>query len=305
MPLDQGHLRIDIIDAKEIHAADRGGTSDPYVVITLDGEKVHKTETKKKTLTPVWNETCECTVPSRFGAEMVLEVFDWDQFGKNDSLGKATIDLTALEPFASSHLSVPLITTKYGQKGIVNIALLFTPQIVAKSRKSTSTFSTAGRAVTQVGAAPINVGKGVVGGVGAAGKGVVGGVGAVGKGVKGVFGGRKKSVSEATFAAAPANGATDASGVPVPAIPAIIEPNAASAPAAGLGGYNVANDSQTFPKADAASYGALEGTLRITGLSGKDITDSDGDQVKPYVVITAGEKEFKTKHLGKTNAPEW
>ncbi|KIM32474.1 hypothetical protein M408DRAFT_327029 [Serendipita vermifera MAFF 305830] len=293
---NQGHLRIDILDAKDLHAADRSGTSDPYVVISLDGEKIHKTDTKKKTLTPVWNETCECTIPSRVGAEMTLEVFDWDQIGSNESLGKTKIDVAALEPFTSSRITVPLTTSKHGQKGTVNLALLFTPQIVVRSRKSTSTFSTAGRAVTQVGAAPVMVGKGVIGGVGVAGKGVVGGVGAVGKGVKGVFGSRKKSVSEGPLVA---TGATDASGVPVPAVPAIVEP----VPVAP--GYSVANDSQTFPKTDEASNGTLEGIMRISGLSGREMADSDGDQVRPYVVATVGGKEVKTKHLSKTNAPEW
>ena len=234
---------------------------------------------------------------------MTLEVFDWDQFGANESLGKAKIDLEALEPFTPSRISVPLLTSKHGQKGTVNLSLLFTPQIVAKSRKSTSTFSTAGRAVTQVGAAPLNVGKGVVGGVGAAGKGVVGGVGAVGKGVKGVFGGRKKSVGEASLP--PASGAANASGVPVPAIPAIIEPTGAAAAAPGIEGYSAANESQTFPQAEVASGSGLEGTLRVTGLCGRAMVDSDGDQIKPYVVVTVGGKEVKTKHLNKTNAPEW
>jgi hypothetical protein len=298
--IDQGHLRLDIIDGKNILGADRSGTSDPYVVVSLDGEKIFKTDTKKKTLTPVWNEALECTIPSRVGADLTLEVFDWNQIGTDECIGKGKIDLSLLEPFASSQISVPLVTSKHGQKGSVTVALLFTPQIVTKSRKSTSTFSTAGRAVAQVGAAPISVGKGVFGGVGAASKGVIGGVGNVGKGVKGVFGGgRKKSVSEA-FVEVPAAGATSASGVPVPVInepPPILVPQS---------GYNINSDSQTFPRADnTTSGGALEGTLRIAGLYGRDMADPDGDQVRPYVVITVGGKEVKTKHLGKTNAPEW
>jgi hypothetical protein len=30
-----------------------------------------------------------------------------------------------------------------------------------------------------------------------------------------------------------------------------------------------------------------------------------GQDVKPYAVVRVGEKEFKTKHAGKTVAPEW
>jgi hypothetical protein len=40
------------------------GKSDPYVVFTLDGEKVYKSQTKKKTLHPEWKETFSVTIVS-------------------------------------------------------------------------------------------------------------------------------------------------------------------------------------------------------------------------------------------------
>jgi hypothetical protein len=46
------------------------------------------------------------------------------------------------------------------------------------------------------------------------------------------------------------------------------------------------------------------GTLRVTVISGQDISD-DGDQVKAYVTVRIGDKEQKTKHAGKTTSPEW
>jgi C2 domain len=50
------------------------GTSDPYVQIILNGDKVHKTDVKKKTLTPVWNEDFTVTVHSRVGSDFTIEV---------------------------------------------------------------------------------------------------------------------------------------------------------------------------------------------------------------------------------------
>ena len=50
------------------------GTSDPYVLVTLNGEKVYKTETKKKSLTPVWNENFTVTLYSRVGADFTIGV---------------------------------------------------------------------------------------------------------------------------------------------------------------------------------------------------------------------------------------
>ena len=309
--IDQGRLHVDIIEGRDVYAADRSGTSDPYVVLTLNGDKVHKTETKKKTLSPRWNESAECVVHSRVGAEMVLEVFDWNQLEQHTSLSKAHIDLEELEPFTQSEVTVPLVTPKHGQKGSVTLKMLFTPEIITKSRKNTSTFSTATfgtatRGATQLGGAPLAV---VTGGVGLAGKGVIDGVGNVGKGVKGIFAGKKTGSGDADrWLTAMTGGATNASGVPVvqePPSTHIVEPVATSS-VPPVTGYNLGNESQTFPRTPPTNEGpSKEGTLRVVVLSGKDVADSDGDQVRPYVVATLGGKEFKTKHLGKTNTPEW
>lgn len=40
------------------------GKSDPYVVFTLNNQKVFKSQTKKKTLTPEWNESFAVQVVS-------------------------------------------------------------------------------------------------------------------------------------------------------------------------------------------------------------------------------------------------
>ena len=79
-PLDQGILQVQLLDGGEIHGADRGGMlppsrtpsipahvidsgkSDPFVVFTLDGQRVFKSQTKKKTIHPEWNETFAVTV---------------------------------------------------------------------------------------------------------------------------------------------------------------------------------------------------------------------------------------------------
>ena len=45
------------------------------------------------------------------------------------------------------------------------------------------------------------------------------------------------------------------------------------------------------------------GTLKVSVLDAKDLTG--GSDVKPYAVVRIGDKEHKTKHAGKTVAPEW
>lgn len=55
---DCGMIRVTIIDAINLKAADRNGKSDPYCQIYLNKVKMQhaKTSIQKKTLNPKWNE---------------------------------------------------------------------------------------------------------------------------------------------------------------------------------------------------------------------------------------------------------
>jgi hypothetical protein len=170
-------------------------------VFTLNGRKVHKSEHKKKTLTPVWNEKFQVQVPSRIASRFEVELFDWNQVSLrllpvrvyNDadshlqlesakSLGTAVIDLNSIDVIVPQMLVIPLHSEKHGTKGSIRINVQFTPGIIVRDRKNTSTFTGgAGRAMTTVGSAPIALGKGVGKGVFAGGKGVVHGVGHAGR----------------------------------------------------------------------------------------------------------------------------
>ncbi|KAK0198528.1 C2 domain-containing protein [Armillaria mellea] len=262
---NQGIVRVDLIDGREIPAADRSGKSDPYAVFTLNEQRVFKSQTKKKTLNPEWNENFQVSVPSRVAADFEVEIFDWNQLEQAKSLGSAKINLADLEPFEASELELSLSSPKLGSKGRVHVRLMFQPEIIAKSRKNTSTFSTAGRAMTQVGVLPLSAGKGVI------------------QGVTGLF--KSKEADE------------------VPAIPEL-PAGQASVPIVQpvtLGTLG------SPPLPDARSKTSLDGThepgtLRVTVLDAKDLPSTDN---KPYATIRLGDKEFKTKHAGKTATPEW
>lgn len=78
---DAGILSVRLGGAQGLPSADRNGKSDPFAVFELNGHKVFKSQVKKKTLAPEWNETFDCPVPRRDNAELVLEVWDWDRLG--------------------------------------------------------------------------------------------------------------------------------------------------------------------------------------------------------------------------------
>ncbi|WVQ70782.1 hypothetical protein IAR50_000304 [Cryptococcus sp. DSM 104548] len=299
---NMGVLRVDVVEANGVHGADRSGKSDPYVVFTLNGMKVFKSETKKKTVHPVWNESFEVMVPSRVAAKFSFEVFDWDRVGTATPLGSNVIDLAALEPFEAFESTLPLIADKRGEKGNFTFRMLFTPEIIARVRQNTSSFATAGRAMTTIGGVPLGVGKGVIQGGGA----VAGGV-ATGLGTVGGFAGRRiglikkkdksgKEVMVDPSTGAPATpGAIANDGYDVPA-------GQTSAPAGSNFDGVPTQNATTLPVGDSAGP-SEPGTLSVTVLSAKDLK-SDRDVAKPYVAVKAGGKTFKTEHI-KGPTPEW
>lgn len=275
---NQGTFRVDLLAGKDLRSADRTGKSDPFAVFTLNGRKVFTSQTKKKNLNPDWSETFEVHVPSREAADFSVEVFDWNQLEQSKSLGHGTINLRDIEPFEVAEQIIELSLEKHGAKGQVAIRLLFQPEIIVKSRKATSTltFSSAGRAVTQIGSIPFGAGKGVVRGIGHV--------------FKRDFGDSREKLD-----------------VPhaIPEVPA----GQASRP---IGEHDTADGDTNA--ATASNFPSLSrtpslsgppsepGTLKVTMISAKDVSMAD---TKPYAVLRVGDKEFKTKHGNKTSSPEW
>jgi Ca2+-dependent lipid-binding protein len=207
------------------------------------------------------------------GSNFEAEVFDWNQIEQAKSLGSTKIDLEKLEPFRGVEQTFSLNDEKHGKAGHIRVALTFQPEIIAKSRKNTSTFSTAGRAMTHLGQAPISGAKGVVHGVGS-----------VGAKATGIF--RKDHAKNVTSV-------TTIPEVPPEAgqVSQVVQPEAppSSFPTSVVNTSNKPN--------------AEPGVLKVTVFTAKDLSIS-GD-VKPYVILRLGEKEYKTKHHSKGPAPEW
>ncbi|KAB5577669.1 phosphatidylserine decarboxylase-domain-containing protein [Coniochaeta sp. 2T2.1] len=110
-------LNVNILRARNLAAKDRGGTSDPYLVLTL-GESKHITHSVSKDLNPEWNEHAH--LPVTGVNSLLLDVCCWDKdrFGK-DYLGE--FDLALEEIFSGSHTELepkwyPLKSKRPGKK---------------------------------------------------------------------------------------------------------------------------------------------------------------------------------------------
>ena len=92
-------VRVEILAARNLEAMDAGGTSDPYAVVTHEGEPVGRTKVKRRTLNPVWGERFFASASKTLlGSERVLvALYDHDVLGSHDHLGSVEIPIEAVE----------------------------------------------------------------------------------------------------------------------------------------------------------------------------------------------------------------
>jgi len=87
-------ISVKCIEARYLAPMDKGGTSDPYVVVRGSwGKQQFKTKIIYKTLSPTWNETFEFLKPDANGA-VSLKLWDKDKIGSDDFLGEVTLKLS-------------------------------------------------------------------------------------------------------------------------------------------------------------------------------------------------------------------
>ncbi|XP_052272099.1 extended synaptotagmin-1-like isoform X2 [Dreissena polymorpha] len=112
---DKIFVDLTLIQAKELVAMDRNGYSDPFCEVRMGEEKLFSTSVKKKTLTPMWNESVTLKVPENCGM-LEIQLFDKDMF-VNDFLGKVMLTLDQLKELSLRKTSdwFPLKHTKSGQ----------------------------------------------------------------------------------------------------------------------------------------------------------------------------------------------
>ena len=124
-------LRFTVICAQDLLAADRGGTSDPYLTVKIGTEMKDAPKTKviTKTLNPVWNETFQLSIDSSiFDQGLTMECFDSDLIGSDDSLGKVVVNLATLTVGQDTTRWYDLIHDSGDQQGRVQVTYKLVPQ---------------------------------------------------------------------------------------------------------------------------------------------------------------------------------
>jgi len=131
-------LDLTIVRACDLPAADRGGTSDPFVQVAVAKHKV-RTKTIKKDLNPEFNEKYEMK-DMVLTDKMRVTVWDYDVIGKNDLLGQVEIPLSKMElntPFEKWY-AVPMELETEKEPPVViffDITVIAAKGLLARPRK--------------------------------------------------------------------------------------------------------------------------------------------------------------------------
>ena len=92
-------LYIKVLSGSKIPVSDESGLSDPFCVLELLNRKdQRKTEIKKQTLNPIWNQEFQFKILSYNTDVFSLSLYDYDKYSKNDLLGKWTMNLINIKP---------------------------------------------------------------------------------------------------------------------------------------------------------------------------------------------------------------
>eukprot|EP00966_Prymnesium_polylepis_P268254 6197201-Prymnesium_polylepis.1 len=95
----RGMLVVRRLRASGLKAADKDGSSDPYVIVQLGGAK-RRTLAFRNSLDPHWDDVFEfegLLLRDVVGGRLQLKVFDTDAVGKDDKLGEVSVELTPLQ----------------------------------------------------------------------------------------------------------------------------------------------------------------------------------------------------------------
>ncbi|KAI8337582.1 C2 domain-containing protein [Chlamydoabsidia padenii] len=161
---NQGSLTVSLLDGHKLMAVDKSGTSDPYVIFTINGERVHKSPVVKKNNNPTWKNV-QFTVPilSRVTASFRIEVFDWNQFQGDTPLGSGGISIRNeyVESFTSRVVKIPLDGVA-GVSGYIRVRFLWQPQLLTTRKTHTSMLTTM-RTMTYGGKSPTSTGSNAFG----------------------------------------------------------------------------------------------------------------------------------------------
>jgi stress response protein SCP2 len=121
--MERNKLVLEIIEGKDLKAADLNGKSDPFVKVRHSHglHKGYQTKTIKKTLNPQWKETVNLEFYHTC-RELRFKVYDYDMITKNDCIGKCVYPIANLMDGQEKEVWLPLRLKKV-EKGSLHLKM--------------------------------------------------------------------------------------------------------------------------------------------------------------------------------------
>ncbi|PKA65091.1 Synaptotagmin-3 [Apostasia shenzhenica] len=106
-----GILLVKVVRAFNLLKMDFLGKSDPYVKLSLSGERLpsKKTTVKMSNLNPEWNETFKLIVKDPTTQVLQLHLYDWEKVKMHDKLGMQVVPLSLLVPYESKEFTLDVL----------------------------------------------------------------------------------------------------------------------------------------------------------------------------------------------------
>ncbi|MCD7470856.1 hypothetical protein HAX54_011040 [Datura stramonium] len=108
-----GILHVKVLRAQKLLNMDFLSKSDPYVKLSLGGDRLpaKMTTVKMNTLNPVWDEDFKLTVKDPEAQVLQLHLYDWEKIGTHDQLGMQVVPLKLLQPYEKKELTLDLVNS--------------------------------------------------------------------------------------------------------------------------------------------------------------------------------------------------
>lgn len=108
-----GILHVKIVKANNLLNKDFLSQSDPYVKLSLTGERLlsKKTTVKMNNLNPEWNEDFKLIIKDLASQVLQLRLYDWEKVGAHDYLGMQLVPINMLTPYEKKEFKLDLFNS--------------------------------------------------------------------------------------------------------------------------------------------------------------------------------------------------